>query len=390
MRQVSEEQTRDPVVRARLFAEHELADRAGEFDRTGRLPRDVIRKMADEGLLGAAVPKRWGGHGLDPLAYGELTESVGKACASTRALLTVHTSLVCETLAERASDRLKGKYLTDLATGRRIGCFALSEAEAGSDAASVTTRYVKKGDIFVLDGRKKWISFAGIADLLLVFANDNGVSSAFLVERDMPGVEIHPMSGFLGNRATHIAEVSFTDVEVPAENLVSGIGLGFGFVANTALFHGRYSIAWAGVAIAQAALEVMCAYATEREQFGTRIGSHQLVQKMVADAVTQVAAARELCRRAGRLRLERSTDAVMATNIAKYFSSTIAQQVTSDAVQVLGGNGCWDQYPAERLFREAKILEIIEGTSQLQQLMIADYGYKKFAVRSRGGEDEVL
>ncbi|WP_440068661.1 acyl-CoA dehydrogenase family protein [Streptosporangium sp. OZ121] len=384
MRQAHEERAGGIQERARSFAETGLVNRAAEFDRAGYLPRDVITTMADAGFLGAVVPAKWGGQGLDPLEYGELTESIGKACASTRALLTVHTSLVAETLVKRASDRLKEKYLTDLALGKKIACFALSEAGAGSDAASVTTSYIKKGDLFVLDGRKKWISFAGVADLFMVFATDNGATSAFLVERDMPGVEIHPMSGMLGNRATHMAEVSFSDVEVPAENLVSGIGLGVGFVANTALFHGRYSIAWAGVAIAQAALETMCAYAIEREQFGVKIGTHQLVQKMIADAVTQVGAARELCRRAGRLRMEHSADAVMETNIAKYFSSTIAQQVTSDAVQVLGGNGCWDRYPAERLFREAKVLEVIEGTSQLQQLLIADYGYKKFAVSKSG------
>ncbi|WP_156753359.1 acyl-CoA dehydrogenase family protein [Actinokineospora pegani] len=367
---------------ARAFAEEELAPSAGEFDRTGQLPGSVIRQLADAGVLGAVVPPRWGGAGMDALDYGELTEVVGKACSSTRALLTVHTSLVCETLVERASDRIKDKYLPDLASGRRIGCFALSEADAGSDAASVTTSYTRQRDGFVLNGRKKWISFAGIADLFLVFATDNGVLSAFLVDRDTPGVRTAPMTGFLGNRATHIAEVVLTDVAVPEENLVGRIGAGFGFIANTALFHGRYSIAWAGVAIAQAALEEMCTYATRREQFGVQIGAHQLVQKMVADAVTNVDAARELCRQAGRARAERSVEAVMRTNIAKYFSSTIAQQVTSDAVQVLGGNGCWDQYPAERLFREAKILEIIEGTSQLQQVMIADHGYKTFARKS--------
>lgn len=385
MQQTSEELRGDILARGKSFAEIDLAARAADFDRTANLPRDVIDQMADAGFLGAAIPLRWGGQGLDPLQYGELTESIGKACASTRALLTVHTSLVSETLAERASNHLKEKYLADLARGTKIACFALSEAGSGSDAASVTTTYVKKGNTFVLNGQKKWVSFAGIADLFLVIASDNGAMSAFMVERDMAGVDIHPMSGFLGNRATHIAEVTFTDVEIPAENLVSGIGVGFSFVANTALFYGRYSIAWAGVAIAQAALDVMCTYATGREQFGVKIGSHQLVQKMVADAVTNVAAARELCRRAGRLRMDRSTDAVMETNVAKYFSSTIAQQVTSDAVQILGGNGCWDQYPAERLFREAKILEIIEGTSQLQQLMIADYGYKKFAGTASGG-----
>ncbi|MFJ8969319.1 MULTISPECIES: acyl-CoA dehydrogenase family protein [Streptomyces] len=366
------------MVRAEAFAA-DLAPRAAEFDRAERLPRDVVEQMADAGFLGARVPVEWGGLGLSPLEYGELTEVIGKACASTRALLTVHTSLVAETLADRASRRIREKYLPDLASGRRIACFALSEAEAGSDAAAMSTRYLQKGDTFVLDGHKKWISFAGIADVFLVFAADNGVVSAFLVDREMPGVEIRPMSGMLGNRATHMAEVVLSAVEVPAENLVCGIGSGFAFVANSALSRGRYSIAWAGVALAQAALEEMCTYAARREQFGSRIGSFQLVQKMIADAVTEVSAARELCRKAGRMRAERSPEAIAATNIAKYFSSTVACRVTSDAVQVLGGNGCWNGYPAERLFREAKILEIIEGTSQVQQTMIADFGLTTFA-----------
>ncbi|MFD0203143.1 MULTISPECIES: acyl-CoA dehydrogenase family protein [Saccharothrix] len=380
---MSEVDPADVIARARSFAETELAPRAAEFDREERLPHDVVRRMADEGFLGASIPAKWGGLGLDPLAYGELTEVIGKACASTRALLTVHTSIVATTLLELASKRLKEKYLTALARGEKIGCFALSEENAGSDAAAVETTYTRKGDTFVLNGRKKWTSFAGIADLFLVIASDNGVTSAFVVERDMPGVETRPKSGFLGNRATHIAEVAFADVEVPAENLIAGIGAGFGFVVNTALLHGRYSIAWAGVALAQAALEEMCSYATRREQFGVKIGTQQLVQKMVADAVTNVAAARELCRRAGRFLAPRNADAAMETNIAKYFSSTIAQRATSDAVQVLGGNGCWSGYPAERLFREAKILEIIEGTSQLQQVMIADFGYKKYARKNQ-------
>lgn len=365
------------LERARAFAA-ELAPRAAKFDREEHLPREVVERMADSGFLGATVPAEWGGLGLTPLEYGELTEVIGKACASTRALLTVHTSLVAETLAGRTSRRIKEKYLPDLASGRRIACFALSEADAGSDAEGMSTRYVKKDDVFVLDGHKKWISFAGIADVFLVFATDNGTVSAFLVDRETPGVEIRPMSGMLGNRAAHMAEVVLSGVEVPAENLVSGIGAGFAFVANTALFHGRYSIAWAGVALAQAALEEMCTYAARRVQFGSRIGSFQLVQRMIADAVTGVSAARELCRRAGRLRAERSPEVIAATNIAKYFSSTVACRVTSDAVQVLGGNGCWNGYPAERLFREAKILEIIEGTSQVQQTLIADFGLTTF------------
>jgi alkylation response protein AidB-like acyl-CoA dehydrogenase len=366
------------LARAVEFAA-ELAPRAGEFDRAEELPRDVVRQLAELGFLGAAVPAEWGGLGLTPLEYGELTEVIGKACASTRALLTVHTSLVAETLAHRSSQRIKEKYLPDLAAGRKIACFALSEAGAGSDAASMSTRYVRSGETFVLDGRKKWISFAGIADVFLVFASDDGVISAFLVDRDTPGIEVRPMSGMLANRATHMAEIEFSAVRIPAENLVSGIGGGFAFVADPALARGRYSIAWAGVAIAQAALEEMATYAARREQFGNRIGSFQLVQKMIADAVTEVSAARALCRRAGRLRGEGAAEATAATNIAKYFASTTACRVTSDAVQVLGGNGCWNGFPAERLFREAKILEIIEGTSQVQQTMIAEFGLTTFA-----------
>lgn len=375
--------TDDLLTEVTAFAETVLAPRAAEFDRTERLPREIITRMAELGLLGATVPERWGGLGLDPLAYGELTEVVGKACASTRALMTVHTSLVCQTLLELGSRRLKEKYLPDLARGTRLGCFALSEPGAGSDAAAVATTYLAKDDGFVLNGHKRWISFAGIADVFLVIATDNGVTSAFLVDRDTPGVAIRPMSGFLGNRATHIAEVLLTDVVVPGENLVSSVGAGFSFVVNTALFHGRYSIAWAGVALAQAALEQMCSYAAGREQFGSPIGDHQLVRRMVADALTSVTAARELCRRAGRLCAERSASAAMETNVAKYFSSTIAQRATADAVQVLGGNGCWSGYPAERLYREAKILEIIEGTSQLQQIMIADFAYQRYARKNK-------
>ncbi len=373
----------DVAGRARGLAD-EIAPRAGEFDTQQALPRDVIDRMASEGFLGAMVPTEWGGLGLDPLAYGELTETIGKACSSTRALLTVHASLVAETLVKRGSEDLKVRYLPDLASGRKLACFALSEPEVGSDATAVRTTYRQEGDTFVLNGLKRWISFGAIADVFLVIASDQGAVTAFLVEREMGGVMTRPITGMLGSRAAHLAEVEFKDAVVPAENVVSRVGVGFSFVANTALFYGRYSIAWGGVAIAQAALDVMCSYATQREQFGQKIGSHQLVQGLVADSVTKVAAARELCRRAGRLRMENHVDAVMETNVAKYFTSTVAREVTDAAVQVLGGNGCWDGYPAERLYREAKILEIIEGTSQLQQVMISNFGYKKFGRGTQG------
>lgn len=378
MQLLNNQEQSEILQKAKEFAKNELEPRTGEFDRMGVLPREIIDKMAQNGFLGATIPKKWGGLEMNPLEYGQLTEIIGKACASTRTLLTVHTSLVSETLVKRGSDFHKKKYLPKLAKGELIGCFALSEEETGSDALGVKTTYKKEGDHFVLNGTKKWISFSGIADLFLVIASDEGTVSAFLVERNTPGITTKPMSGLLGSRAAYISEIEFNNVEVPEENVVGKIGVGFSFVANTALFYGRYSIAWAGVAIAQSALEEMVTYSRKREQFGRKIGTNQLVQRMIANAVTKVQAARSLCIRAGQLRVENSVDAVMETNIAKYYSSVVANEVASDAVQVFGGNGCWNKYPVERLFREAKILEIIEGTSQMQELMIANYGMKKF------------
>ncbi len=369
--------------KATEYAETVIRPRAGEFDKNEALPREIIDGIASRGLLGASIPEKYGGLGLDPLYYGALTEIIGKACCSTRALLTVHTSLVGQTLEKLANPTQRERFLPDLAKGNKLACFALTEPDAGTNASSIKTQYEKKDNIFVLNGRKKWITFGAIADIFLVIAVEANTkkASAFLVENTMPGIEIKPMRGLLGSRAAHLAEIIFNNVEIPQENLLCSLGAGMSFVANTALFYGRYSIAWGGVSIGQAALEEMVRYASIREQFGQKIGKFQLIQGIIGDAVTQVYASRALCIRAGELCLAGDDRAVMETNIAKYFTSQMALKVASDAVQVLGGNGCCDEYPVERLFREAKILEIIEGTSQIQQVMIANYGIRKYAKR---------
>ncbi len=371
------------LLKATEYANTVIRPRAGEFDREESLPREIIDGLAALGLLGAAIPQKYGGLGLDPIHYGLLTEIIGKACCSTRALLTVHTSLVGETLVKLGNSEQRERFLPDLAKGSKLSCFALSEPEVGTDASSVNTCYEKKGNVFILNGRKKWITFAVIADIFLVIAAETETHkvSAFLVERTTPGIEIKPMHGLLGNRAAHTAEIIFTDVEVPEENVLCNLGEGFSFVVNSALFFGRYSIAWAGLAIGQAALEEMVGYARKREQFGQKIGKFQLIQGIIADAVTQIHASRALCIKAGEAFLAGDDSAVMDTNIAKYFTSKMASKVASDAVQVFGGNGCWNQYPVERLFRESRILEIIEGTSQVQQVMIANYGMRKYRIK---------
>lgn len=366
------------VARARAFANDVLRPRAGEFDRQGAVPREVLQAMADEGFLGSILPLAYGGAGLDALSYGQLTAEIGKGCSSARALLTVHTSLVGETLVRLGSPDQKDQWLPRLASGSTLACFAMTEPQAGSDSTAATTSYREAEGGFVLNGRKKWITYGAIADLFLVFANCDGVGSAFLVERGMPGLSTTPMTGLLAGRGAHLAQVDLDNVLVPRANLVGRSGAGFSFVANSALFHGRYSIAWAGVALAEAALEEMVGYSRKREQFGKKLRQHQLVMAMIADAVTAVHAGRALCERLGRMRDAGDDDAVNEANIAKYFTSQAAMAVATNAVQLFGGNGISEQYPVERLFREAKVLEIIEGSSQIQQQLISNYGTGRY------------
>jgi alkylation response protein AidB-like acyl-CoA dehydrogenase len=375
------------VEAARAFSERVLRPRAGEFDEKAAIPRAVLDEMAAEGFLGSILPREYGGGGLDPLSYGQLTAEIGKGCSSARSLLTVHTSLVGESMARFATPTQKRRWLPELASGRKLACFALSEPEVGSDAAAVRTAYREAHSGYVLNGAKKWISYGAIADVFLTFAHGEHGTSVFLVERGMPGVSSEPMTGLLANRGAHIAQLQFDDVAVPPENLLGRLGAGFDFVANQALSYGRYSIAWAGVAIAEAALEEMVGYAREREQFGKKLRQHQLIQQIIADAVTGVHAGRALCERVGRMRNQDDPEALVEANVAKYFTSRVAMNVTLNAVQLFGGNGCWNRFPVERLFREAKLLEIIEGSSQIQQVLIADAGLRRYRRRKPSNKD---
>lgn len=365
------------LEQARAFADEVIRPRAKDFDRKGALDADIIKKMAERKYLLASIPNRYGGLGLDPVYYGLFTEEIGKACCSARTLINIQSALVAETLLECGSDEQK-KLLPLMASGSRLGAFALTEPEIGTNAKDVQTTYAETDQGYVINGQKKWISFAGIADFFIVIAKKESQVSAFIVDRVAEGVAVNPIEGLLANRACHIAEIRLDNVVVPASNMIGGPGSGFSYVVGTALDHGRYSIAWGGVAIAQACIEAMVSYARERTQFDKKIGTFQLIQGIIGDAVTKTHAARALCIRAGELRHKRDGNALNETTIAKYYTSKVAMEVATDAVQVHGGNGCIDAYPVERLFREAKLLEIIEGTSQIQQQIIAMYGLRKY------------
>lgn len=366
------------ISEARRFADEVIRPRAGDFDREERLPGGIIDELAKKKLLLASLPDAEGGLGLDPVYYGFFTEEIGKACCSTRGLITVQSSLIGETLLRWGTKEQKAKWLPAISRGEKIGAFALTEPDVGTDASGVQTAYEKSGKEYVINGRKKWTSFAEIADFFIVIASCGAEITAFIIERDRPGIETYPQKGLLGNRATHLAEIEFRRVRIPAENVIGRPGSGFTFIASTALDHGRYSIAWAGVAIAQEALACMATYARKRKQFGRKIAEFQLIQRMIGNAVTKTHAARALCIKAGEMRTRGDCDAVTETTIAKYFTAKVALEVATDAVQVHGGNGCSRLYPVERLFREAKVLEIIEGTSQIQQQIIAKYGLRKY------------
>ncbi|MBL0388668.1 acyl-CoA dehydrogenase family protein [Tumebacillus sp. ITR2] len=358
---------------AQAFAEEELRPQAGAFEAEEEIPREVIRRLAQQGFLAASFPVQYGGLALDPVEYGLFTEEIGKACNSMRELITVHTSLVGESLLRWGTPAQKEHWLPKMARGELLAAFALTEPDVGSDARGVRTTYVKTEEGFLLQGRKKWISFADIADLFLVIASDaqTGEVTAFLVERSQTGVSTTKMSGLLASKASHLAEIDLHDVVVPHENVLGRIGGGFSYIVNSALDHGRYSIAWAGVAIAQESLNAMATYARTRRQGGKLICEYDAVQALLADAHVQLQAARALCLSVGRLRKDKHHEAMIQTSIAKVFTSKMAMKVATDAVQVFGGNGFSNQYPVERLFREAKVLEIIEGTSQVLQPVIA-------------------
>ena len=366
------------IEEVRQFVADEIEPYASEFEEKEALPKALINKMASKGYLAATFPQAFGGLGLDPVQYGLFTEEIGKGCSSVRAMITVHTSLVGETILRWGTDVQKWKFLPQMASGEKLAAFALSEPDTGTDAKNVKTQYCKEGDHFIINGKKKWITLSDIADLFLVIASHEEKVSAFLVDRAYDGIKTTPIRGLLGNKASHVAEIEFNNVRIPQENLIGKEGGGFTYIVNSALDYGRYSVAWGGLGIAQKALEAMVSYSRNRKQFGERICNFQLIQGMIGDAVTKVHAARALCLKAGELRLEKHHDAAMETTVAKYFTSLIANEIASDAVQVHGGNGCYNKYPVERLFREAKILEIIEGTSQIQQSIIARFGLRRY------------
>lgn len=357
-------------LRFRQFVREHITPHADRWDREERVPAELIERLRANGYLGSPLSLEAGGGGLDAITYGLLTEELARGCSSVRSLLTVH-DMVALAIWRWGSRELKAKVGTAAARAELVCALALSEPEAGSDAAGVQTTARAEGDGYVLNGRKKWITYGQIADLFLALVRCEEKLTAFVVPADAKGFTRRPLHGIVGTRASLLAELEFDDCFVPANHLVGRIGFGLSHVVGTALDHGRYSVAWGAVGIAQACLDACLEYTSARRQFGVELSQHQLVQRKLTNMITGTRAARLLCYRAGYMRQMGDPGAGSETLIAKYFASKTAVGAANDAVQLHGANGLTEEYPVARYLRDARVTEIIEGSTQILQMHIA-------------------
>ncbi|MEU9417795.1 acyl-CoA dehydrogenase family protein [Streptomyces sp. NPDC048272] len=370
--ELSEEQ--EAVRRlAREFTEREIAPYAAAWDRAESVDRSLVKKLGDVGFLGLTVPEEYGGSGGDHLAYVLVTEELGRGDSAVRGIVSVSLGLVAKTVAAWGTEEQKRAWLPRLCSGDALGCFGLTEPGTGSDAGNLETRARREGDTYVVSGSKMFITNGTWADVVLLFARTNdepghrGIS-AFLVPTDSPGLTRREIHGKLGLRGQATAELALDGVRVPASAMLGPEGKGFS-VAMSALAKGRMSVAAGCVGIAQAALDAVVSYAAQREQFGKPIAHHQLVQELIADISVDVDAARLLTWRVADL-IDRGKPFATESSTAKLFASEAAVRAASNALQVHGGYGYIDEYPAGKLLRDARVMTLYEGTSQIQKLLI--------------------
>lgn len=358
----------------RTFAENEVKPLAQELDEQERFPTETVEKMAAYGFLGIPVPKEWGGQGADTLAYAICVEELSRVCATTGVIVSAHTSLCADPIRKYGTQEQKEKYLAPLAAGRSLGAFGLTEPGAGTDAAGQQTKAVLRGDHYILNGTKIFITNGGVADTYVIFAmtdkskGTKGIS-AFIVEKDFEGFSIGKKELKMGIRGSSTTELVFENCKVPKENLLGKEGKGFGIAMGT-LDGGRIGIAAQALGIAQGALDETVAYVKERKQFGRSISAFQNTRFQLAGLKTRIEAARLLVYRAAYAKDHQDLYSQEAA-MAKLFAAETAMEVTTKCVQLHGGYGYTRDYPIERMMRDAKITEIYEGTSEVQKMVIA-------------------
>ncbi len=365
----------------REFAEAEVKPRARELDEKGHFPFDLFHKAAELGLTGVPFPEEEGGAGMDHISYTIVIEEIARVCASTSVILSVQNSLYCDPIHRFGTAEQKEKFLLPYARGEKIGCYALTEPQAGSNAAALRTKAVLKGDRYVINGTKAWITNGGAADAAIVYVNthpekgEKGIT-ALVVEKGTPGFAVGKEEKKLGIHASACTELVFNDCEVPATNRIGNEGEGYK-VALSTLDGGRVGIASQAIGIAQGAFEAALKYSQERQAFGHPIFDFQAIQFMLADMSTEIEAARLLARKAA-WKQDAGARFTMEAASAKLFASEMSTRVTHKAIQIHGGNGYSQEYPVERNYRDARITEIYEGTSEIQRLVIASWVLKSY------------
>ena len=359
---------------ARDFAQRDLLTDVIERDAKAEYPTKHIQTLSELGFMGMTVDPKYEGGGMDTVSYILAMEEISKVDASVSVIMSVNNSLVCYGLEKYGTEEQKEKYLPDLATGRKIGAYLLSEPEAGSDATMQRTTAEDKGDYYLLNGTKNWITSANAGSIYIVIAQTHpekkhhGIN-AFIVEKDTPGISLGPHEDKMGMRSSDTHSVMFTDVKVPKENRIGEDGFGFKF-AMKALEAGRIGIAAQAVGIASGAMERSIQYSKERKTFGTEIANHQAIAFKIADMAVKVENARNLCLKAAWLE-DNGKSFALAGSMAKQYCADIAMEVTTEAVQIHGGYGYVKEYHVERLMREAKLTQIYEGTSEIQKIVIS-------------------
>ena len=371
--ELTEEQKMIQTV-ARDFAVREVEPKARELDKNGTWPVELVKRMGELGLMGVAIPEQHGGAGSDAVSYALAMEEISRACASTGVIMSVNNSLVCDPLYKFASDDQKKRFLMPLASGKKLGCFGLTEPASGSDASHMETVAEDKGDHWIVNGAKNWITNGPHADLILLFvANNRSLgakgTSAIVIENGTPGFTKNPRDHKLGIHTAHSCTMFFENCKIPKDNQIGETGAGFKIAMST-LDGGRIGIASQALGIARAALAKATAYAKERKAFGEPIANKQAIQFMLADMATELDAARLLTHRAAWMK-DQGVRHTKESAMAKLYASEAATRITHKALQIHGGYGYSTEFDVERHYRDARITEIYEGTSEIQRIVIA-------------------
>ncbi len=370
------------LERVLAVARERVAPLAAEVHQQQTTPEHLVTDLGASGALGLTISTQYGGAGVSPLTLGLAAEALGSVCSSVRSLLTVH-SMVCHVIECWGTEEQQEWWLPQLADGSAIAALALSEEQAGSDATAIATAVHREGNEVVITGTKRWTTYGELADVVLLFGRSDEGPVAVLVETDRPGVHRKPVRDLIGIRGSMTTDIYLDGVRVPADHVIGRWGFGILQIASTALDLGRFTVAWGCVGLMGTAVHCCADYALSRQQFGTRIGDHQLVRRMLTDMAADHHMARLLCLEAARCRIAGGQAAVDLTSMAKYVAARSATRVTADAVQLHGAHGCSSTYPLQRLHGDAAVMEIIEGSSQLHQTNLADFVFRNYATSWR-------